>query len=992
MITTALQLYVYRKKDILLVALLLTLSLVHLPLEGQVSDYVFTNYTIEDGLPSNECYEVIQDSRGYIWVATDNGVARFDGYEFKTYGKEQGLDDHVIFHMQEDKNGNIWMGGLKNRMFIYRPAENNFVEFPHNDVIKNHIYHSLQYLKHFYIGPDTLYIGLLNAGILKFPLDTKERNFEFTKIYGPLSNLSFRIDDQVWLLTNIRKRAGDNYNYLEMMENKLYPEVIGKYFLPDFDFMISTNPHSDYVDSLYYFFLGGNYYVLDKKGVKYFSKSKKFNHVMQTSDGKLVVLYDHNGGAVKYDNYLKENHHHLLENVSTTYMLEDKDHGYWITTLSNGLYYFKPLRVKHIIPDGKGQYFRFVINGNKNEVISCTFSGDIFRTDMETMETDTLVQLNQEIYMIEYDRYRDDIFYSKGGGFFRFDGKRSMEIFQEIEIGKFRTYSPKELFIKPQEIVAITGSQYQIYDPSKKKVTYDTFDKDPPHALSRFFDLICIGEEMFFATQSGVLKLKDIIADDDFTINEKFNKRIETLDQLRDSVLILGTKGKGIVLYDFIQDKYLDTLDSGDGLSSDYIEKVFCNDPNVFWVSTLSGLNKVLLNDALELEHIHIYDKGHGLPSNDIYQNILLDNTVIVATGEGLVRFEDQEIIKASAKPVLRHFITDFASYTTVKSFRLPYDQNSVKIGFITINYQLQGNINYRYKLNDGKWLETNELEISLLDLAPSDYRLQVQSMNEDRVWSESLVIPFTIEPPIWKTWWFLLVALFSGSLISFLILYRFFSMRRKMDKIRSDMQKLEKAALRKQMNPHFIFNSLNSIQAFIMENKKNNAMEYLAMFARLIRMILNAANEEYITIDDEVQLLKHYLHLEKLRFNERFDFDITIGEGIDPLRTSIPSMLIQPIAENAVVHGMKKKQSGGKILIKFKGLDNQIQVDVLDNGPGFKTQVQTTALHKSLGMEITRERLKLDAKANRPSGRIEISRTREGWTLVRLIIPIHLN
>jgi LytS/YehU family sensor histidine kinase len=208
------------------------------------------------------------------------------------------------------------------------------------------------------------------------------------------------------------------------------------------------------------------------------------------------------------------------------------------------------------------------------------------------------------------------------------------------------------------------------------------------------------------------------------------------------------------------------------------------------------------------------------------------------------------------------------------------------------------------------------------------------------------------------------------------------------MENIRAQMTKLEKAALKKQMNPHFIFNSLNSIQAYIMENEKILAMEYLSKFAMLIRMTLNAANEEKVSVQDEIRMLDHYLSLEKLRFQERFDYTIRIIDKIDSYSTFIPPMLIQPVAENAVIHGMKGKTGNGKILIEFRQTTNHLIVEVRDNGPGFEENIQNDIHRKAYGMEITRKRLLLDTRKNMPLGDLQIERTQEGWTCVRLIIP----
>ncbi len=167
----------------------------------------------------------------------------------------------------------------------------------------------------------------------------------------------------------------------------------------------------------------------------------------------------------------------------------------------------------------------------------------------------------------------------------------------------------------------------------------------------------------------------------------------------------------------------------------------------------------------------------------------------------------------------------------------------------------------------------------------------------------------------------------------------------------------LEKAALQAQMNPHFIFNCLNSIQNFIMENNKVQAMDYLSRFAKLVRQNLNASVESKVSIEDEASMLDNYLALEKLRFKDRFNYHIHVDPNIHLSSTFILPLLIQPYVENAILHGMKEMESGGMINVNFKTSGDNILVTVEDNGMGISTDTMTHNA-SSLGMSITEKRL----------------------------------
>lgn len=175
-------------------------------------------------------------------------------------------------------------------------------------------------------------------------------------------------------------------------------------------------------------------------------------------------------------------------------------------------------------------------------------------------------------------------------------------------------------------------------------------------------------------------------------------------------------------------------------------------------------------------------------------------------------------------------------------------------------------------------------------------------------------------------------------------------------------MTKLERAALQAQMNPHFIFNCLNSIQNFILQNDTQKAVEFLSRFARLVRLNLNASVEGVISLEEEIKLLDNYLALEQERFDHRFDYQIEMEEGLEDMDLELPPMLIQPFVENAIVHGISKQEGQGKVQIKITKEQGHLLVKVQDNGTGHTTKpsANDSAKHKSVGMSITRKRLGL--------------------------------
>jgi len=192
--------------------------------------------------------------------------------------------------------------------------------------------------------------------------------------------------------------------------------------------------------------------------------------------------------------------------------------------------------------------------------------------------------------------------------------------------------------------------------------------------------------------------------------------------------------------------------------------------------------------------------------------------------------------------------------------------------------------------------------------------------------------------------------------LIGFLIIESFYIISQSY-KIKNEVKDLERSALRAQMNPHFIFNTLNSIQNFIMDNEKDKAMDYLSRFAKLVRQNLNASVDARVSIAEEVAMLHNYLELEQLRHKEAFKFDITVDGNINQASTFIGPLLIQPFVENAVIHGINQQSMNSHIQVKINQEDKFIYVEIIDNGVGFDVSKQTKN-NDSLGMKITQKRL----------------------------------
>ncbi|NQX96544.1 MAG: histidine kinase [Flavobacteriales bacterium] len=307
---------------------------------------------------------------------------------------------------------------------------------------------------------------------------------------------------------------------------------------------------------------------------------------------------------------------------------------------------------------------------------------------------------------------------------------------------------------------------------------------------------------------------------------------------------------------------------------------------------------------------------------------------------------------------------------TTLTYYELNHNENALEINISGVfggNSQLQ----YKYILEgkDIKWNYTTNTNIYYTALKPGNYAFKVYAMNDGGIWSKTpAVITFNIKPPFYTQFWFVFSIIF---LILAIILVVIFIITRKNQKqqqlFEEEKRKVlvsELHALRSQMNPHFIFNTLSSIQSFITKNDSKDAVYYLSKFSKLMRATLENTKKQRIPIKDEIESLQLYMDLEKLRLNNKFDYHIIINDEIDTLFEEIPPMLIQPYIENAIWHGISHKTGSGIIKLTFK-LENEnlLKCEIEDDGVGRKKareMKKETRKKKSLGMTITKERLEI--------------------------------
>jgi hypothetical protein len=417
-------------------------------------------------------------------------------------------------------------------------------------------------------------------------------------------------------------------------------------------------------------------------------------------------------------------------------------------------------------------------------------------------------------------------------------------------------------------------------------------------------------------------------------------------------------------------------LRKNDGLTSNNIVGLLCDKQGEMWILGNIGVSRY----QPQTQKLESFDVRDGIvQSNHTLCNFFMaaDGEVFFTSADGFNYFYPNKL--TSVKRPLKVMVTaiEFKDTTVTlpekTHYRLLHDQNNISFSFFAVDFQFGPTIQYRYQLagfDKGYIYAGKQRTARYTNLPAGNYDFMVEASLNGFDWfqlKEKLSV--TVAKAFWKTWWFITGCI----LLFFSVLFIIFSSRIKKIKreetlkrdFENQLAQVRMNLLRTQMNPHFLFNSLNSINSFILKNDRQNASGYLTKFSRLMRLILDNSRNEWVTLESELKAIELYVQLESLRFNHAFTYAIHVSDKLDAGDIIIPPMLIQPYIENAIWHGlMYRKEPGGMLTIDVNESDEVIQVVVRDNGVGRAAseslKSKSALQQKSYGMKITSERMRV--------------------------------
>lgn len=928
----------------------------------------YKNYGVKDGLPSSEIFHVFQDSKGYIWFATNNGVSKFDGYKFKNYNLENGLTDLTVFEIFEDEKERLWFITFSASFSYFEKGKIH--EYKYNDSIAVYSKYGKGPEKlGFYVdGNDNLYFCDANNGLITVDslgnvsrtyLDIKD-NRRFTSIL---------IDSSKLLIPN--RASSVPFDYWMMIEPvNLRLEINHDLFKR----ISNVRGIGIYENQKYFIGIKDVLYALDKNNKLTYNQIGNEIIWVYTDSYQNLWISTYKNGAYRFTKgNINSKPLNLFKDYTITSILEDREGSFWFSTIRDGVFYLPNINIK--TTNKKDGLL-------SNHIKSIEYENDTMWIGYFNSGCSMLSQNKIDHYPIKSKpsevlsfvrKFNDKVIIGTTSHLYELKNGKVNEIFNNPCNERNRISDNLSLFASNKNYYTGHGTGYKIH--TYDSIIYSSIDIEPVFKKRILSIYKYRGNLLLLGCIDGLWTYNQKEYNYLGNENELFKTRINIIKYWEErDLFLLGTKGSGI---------YLTNLDSifqlttNEGLISNSITSI-SQDNNTLWISTYNGISKIEFDEYnLNNYRIHNISTIHGLSSNEINDLLTTDSIVYIATNEGLTQFMKNKIQINNKPPpiyISRIFILN-KDTTLLNTYKLPYDHNFITINYVGLSFKNAGNHKYAYKLKgtEEKWNLTTNTQIQYPSLPHGNYTFMVKAQNEDGIWStKPAKIIFEISPPFWKTWWFyLIISILGIAILYFIYLLRVREINKrhetkrletiKINELKREMDQFRLLALSMQMNPHFIFNTLNSIQYFILENNKKASNKYLIKFSKLIRIALENSQSQYISIRNELESLNLFLELESLRFENKFEYVISCPDEV--LEYKIPTLLLQPYVENSIWHGMLHKKEGkGSITITIKPQDEALLCIIADNGIGRKEaekiKQKTRRNHRSLGTNITEKRL----------------------------------
>ena len=868
------------------------------------------------GLISNTIYHSFRDSKGYMWFASDRGVSKFDGKAFRHYSTLQGLTDNNVFNLYEDKMGRIWLFTFNGAPCYLR---NDSVFTANNDPFLRHL-PTICFPTCMLAEDDTtVYLGYATGqvfeikGVKAKELVTSHPHDKVYTIYH--SGNIIKIRSELALLTikngEITERGEAPPAQMFKSDGKIivtHPSEVELYrrdqlvFAAHVNGLRLENIISSYSDNVGYIF------ICTTKGLI----------VIDSRDRKEMRLF--------------------VNSVVTSVDM-DVFGNYWLSTVGNGVYCLNK----------EFADMRFVKELN-NDRLAYTHEGQIFLVS------------DHQLYNFHKN------------------------VLREIKAPFRSLYEP--LFLSDDLLMFTHGAKTCLYNRQTKKLDVKNFYSKclynfqpgrflfvAPDFIYTFLlsagTLTCTDSLGFpdkilaaaFAKKEKKVYLLSINALYQYDLKRNECKRIDTVQcqpsnlfYINDKVIIV-MNDQTVIIYDANKQFVRTEVSTGHVVvnelynlkNEDYL--VRSNDGYYLWQLNAPGTKPMLkkIDHLFKSADVCMYPYG---------------DSILCEVDNILYAFPQRLLYGRSGTPVLfvRKLVLNHKEYIADKPVVSRYGNNnivSIEVGSLYFNNS-DNYFQYSVVRNGvaGEWIRSDGSNINIWLSDFGSYTIQLRVVTENGIASPVKTISIQLLPPFYDTWWFISAVVVTLFVIILTIAFLVFKKRRQ--RLRNELHylQLEHKAINSLLNPHFIFNAINNIQNLVNENEREQANEYLAMLSKLIRQNIENLRFDFIPLEKELILVRNYVMLQNLRFDENIRLQISNGVPISNIL--IPPLLIHTFVENAIMHGYRENVPAFTIRIDLSlSTDDYLVINITDNGVGYKENSNSTQANKtSMGIAFTRKRL----------------------------------
>lgn len=952
-------------------------------------EFPMLHFTTEDGLPSNNIYQVYKDGKGFLWFGTDKGAARYDGVKFEVFTTFNGLPDNEVVSFKEDKYGRLWLGTFNGELCYYKDdtfhnaGNTPFLRLP---IKSSHILMmSLQ-------KDSSMVVVFSNSSIF---LNIHHNQCDVINIsrltqngaYGPLiyrqkitSNRYRLVFANTTLIADTNAQIKQQFSMDTLNVTSARSESRGFVFCQDEEYLFNNK----------------NIYTPDMRVVQQFPPHFHEQNYVQGIYINNYTFYATNNGLFVNDTI------HLLKDQNVSSVTSDTYGNFWISTLSGGIYelranFYGMMSFKNAY-DGKikyccaqkGHLFFATANNNlyhiANGKLNCllNYASIKQRNYSIPVEPGYLIDDNYAYYNFYNHDYltMDNVFSGKNKVRYHdlYDGIKTVirindyiYIRRRNEILRIKN-SKDDKTIKPQ-LIGIPTQGERIFG----------FAKDNENNI-------------WYATVNSVYKITDTIT----TLQPQFRKMsFKSFEFLGNRLIGYTHDNQLFVCSNISSNITIDSVQTQDCIW----DKFYPIDDYHMLISTNNYYRLLTVDEANNSRNFKVSIIRDPFIPNPA-DAVCLDKTNCYFFKNGQVTSMDINSLLVPAPAPRLYFTTlktGSQSCIIHDQVIIPFaESKNINISFATVAHS-NAKVFYQYsvsKNNRDNWVDINGEDISLINSGFGSYKIKIRARTVSSDYCKPVEFTLFIRRPFWATWWFIAFCICLIAIIVVVISrQRLIRALKKKDKEHANQVRFLKSeykALNALMNPHFVFNTLNNVQGLINKNDKLAANEYLRIIADLIRQNMHNISKELIPLQKEIDLVNNYLLLEKLRFKDKLNYSIIIEKDLDLSDIMVPPLLIQPLVENSIKHGILPLQSSeGAIYINIYQRKNILHIEVRDNGIGIDQAKQhAKSSHESFGLENIRKRIEQLSIIQNKQITFDFSERKNTsgklqWTIVTITMPI---